>query len=283
MSAPSTAVLRLVAEEAARRAGNYAAGAFRSAMTVDLKRDRYDIVTEHDRNAEDLIVPMILDRVPDSVVVGEERGRRGDGTAVTWYVDPIDGTTNFAQGLALWCVSIGAEVDGEIVAGAIYDPMAGHMFSADDDGAYLEGAPLQAPPAQPAERSSIVCGFPGPQDLQAEGSGALEDFGELLTAFSSFRKLGSAAQQLVHVAAGWADAALLLGGKPWDYAAGKLIAERAGATYQPFWYPTGGPSDELDPATAGAHLAPGTVVLGPGADYPVLHEAVERIVARRQR
>ncbi|MEO7079157.1 MAG: inositol monophosphatase family protein, partial [Rhodococcus sp. (in: high G+C Gram-positive bacteria)] len=81
--------------------------AFRTTMQLDFKRDIHDIVTVHDRRSERQIASVILAEVPDSTIVGEEDGERGSGR-VQWYIDPIDGTSNFARGIALWCVSIAA-------------------------------------------------------------------------------------------------------------------------------------------------------------------------------
>jgi hypothetical protein len=102
-------------------------------MEVDYKRDNHDLVTRYDRLAEDRIREAILERVPDSVIVGEERGTEGSGD-IRWYVDPIDGTANFVSGFAYFCTSIGAVVDDQLVAGAVLDPIANNLFTADLTG-----------------------------------------------------------------------------------------------------------------------------------------------------
>jgi myo-inositol-1(or 4)-monophosphatase len=272
----SPAALRRVAEETARLAGAYLRTVFRGQMTIDTKRDRHDLVTEHDLAAEDIIVPHLLAVSPTWRVVGEEGGVRGSGDIVTWYVDPIDGTSNFAQGLAFFCVSIGAEIDGELVAGAIYDPIADRMYSADDAGAYLDGERLLTRTALTADAATVITGYPTAADVEHDGSRSLAGFGTLVDAFSSVRRTGSGALTLAHVAAGWVDSALGTSVNPWDVAAGALIVRRAGGTYRPLHYSA---------ATAGTpdHMAPGFVAVGPGGDYPVLDALANDIEARRTR
>lgn len=269
-----SAVLREIAEGAARSAGAYLRRAFRGEMTIDHKRDRHDLVTEHDRASEEIIVPLLLEGAPGSRVVGEEGGVRGGDGPVTWYVDPIDGTSNFAQGIAFFCVVIAAEQEGEIVAGAVYDPIADQMFSASDQGAFVDGEPFSAGAALPAEAATIITGYPTARDLEADGAVALEEFGSLVDAFSSLRRTGSGALTIVHVACGWADSALGSSVNPWDVAASMLILRRAGGEYRGLWY-------DAEP-TGGDHLAPGFVALRPGAEYPALDAVADAIVARRR-
>ncbi|MFC8304501.1 inositol monophosphatase family protein [Specibacter sp. NPDC057265] len=266
--------LRILAEQAALRAGSYLRGVFRGELTVDYKRDLHDLVTEHDRAAEELIVPFLLSHCPQWRIVGEEGGIRGGASAVTWYVDPIDGTSNFAQGLAFFCVAIGVEVDGVLAAGVVYDPMAQRMFSADDAGAYLDGEPLLTPPVQRAEAATLITGYPTANDLAVDGDAALLDLGGLICAYSSVRRTGSGALTLAHVAAGWADSAFGSSVSPWDVAGPALILRRAGGDYRPLWL-AGGAAGRPD------HLAPGFVATGPGAHYPALDAFAGRIAARR--
>lgn len=267
--------LREVAEAAARIAGEYLRGAFRGTMTVDYKRDRHDLVTEHDRAAEDLIVAHLLNESPHWRIVGEEAGIRGGVSSVTWYVDPIDGTSNFAQGLAFFCVAIGVEVDGELLAGVVYDPVADRMFSADDAGAYLDGRVLVTPAAQPPGAATMITGYPTAADLVIERIDALADFGELVTSFSTVRRTGSGALTLAHVAAGWTDAAFGGSVNPWDVAGAALVVRRAGGSYRPLWF-------GVEANGRPDHLAPGFVAAGPGADYPALDAFVERVARRRK-
>jgi myo-inositol-1(or 4)-monophosphatase len=270
----SPAALRRTAEETARLAGDYLRRVFRGEMSVNTKRDRHDLVTEHDLAAEELIVPHLLAVSPTWRVIGEEGGAQGDGDTVTWYVDPIDGTSNFAQGIAFFCISLGAEIDGELVAGAIYDPIADRMYSADDAGAYLDGEPLRTRAALPADAATVITGYPTATDLRQDGPRSLAGFGTLVEAFSSVRRTGSGALTLAHVAAGWVDSALGTSVNAWDVAAGALIVRRAGGSYRPLHYGTG-------TAALPDHMAPGFVAVGPGGDYPVLEALADDIEARR--
>lgn len=270
----ATSALRGVAEHAAREAGRYLRGVFREEMTVERKRDRHDLVTMHDRASEEIIVPLLSDGAPGSRIVGEEGGVRGGNGPVTWYIDPIDGTSNFAQGIAFFCVAIAAEQDGEIVAGVVYDPIADRMFSASDDGAFLDDAPLHTGQALGPDAATVITGYPTARDLQADGAAALEAFGSLVNAFSSVRRTGSGALTIAHVAAGWADSALGSSVNPWDVAASMLILRRAGGDHRPLWY------DEAP--SGGDHLAPGFVATRSGGSYPALDAVADGIVTRRR-
>jgi len=262
--------LRKTAEEAALSVGPLLMAAFRSAMDLGFKRDLHDVVTIHDKASEERIASVILGAVPDSTLVGEEGGRRGAGR-VHWYVDPIDGTSNFARGIALWCVSIAAVIEGRVVAGVIYNPVAGDVFSANLNGAWLNNQPLIARATGDELAATIVSSFPNSQDLTLFGTEALNVHATLLRDFQAVRNLGSGALNLAHVAAGWADATMGFATQPWDVAAGVLILEQAGGTY--YGYSTGA----LD---SPSFLSPDYFAVGRGADYPTLRKVVENLSAR---
>ena len=145
-----------VATEAVQLVAAGLRDAFRTRVDVGYKRDRHDPVTEHDRRAEEAIAELLTAKVPGSTVVGEEAGARSGSGDVTWYVDPIDGTANFAHGLAFFCTSVGAVVDGDVVAGAIHDPVAGELFTADLTGAWRNGEPLRSRGVVPTVRPGPV-------------------------------------------------------------------------------------------------------------------------------
>ncbi|HIY66584.1 MAG TPA: inositol-phosphate phosphatase, partial [Candidatus Agrococcus pullicola] len=227
---------------------------------------------EHDSASEEIIVPLLLEGAAGSRVVGEEGGERGASGPITWYVDPIDGTSNFAQGIAFFCVVIAAERDGEIVAGVVYDPIAGHMFTAHDGGAFLNGEPLDTGAALGAEAATLITGYPTAADIARDGRETLADFGQLVESFSSLRRTGSGALTIAHVAAGWADSAFGSSVNPWDVAASMLILRRAGGEYRPLRF---GGEAQAD------HHAPGFVALRRGASYPALEAVAERVSRRR--
>lgn len=245
--------------------------AFRSDMAVDYKVDLHDVVTVHDKRAEATIRSFILEREPNSAIMGEEGGQIGTGD-IQWYVDPIDGTSNFARGLAFWCVSVAAVIDGVVVAGAIYDPVADLMFSADLEVAYLNGERIQSQSVPDESKATLITGYPVSRDFRFDGkSAALANLGVLIETFSTLRRPGSAALSIAHVAAGWADAATGFGVNAWDVAAATLILKNAGGTYEPLTLGKVAPGS-LD------FLCPGYIATGQGANYPVL-EGVARSIS----
>jgi myo-inositol-1(or 4)-monophosphatase len=268
--AAESAVLRAIAIEAAELVGAPLGAVFRSDMAVDYKVDLHDVVTKHDRQAEQAIRAHILDRFPDSAIVGEEHGASGQGR-VLWYVDPIDGTSNFARGIAFWCISIGATVNDEIVAGAIFDPVAGNMFSADLQGAWLNGQPLRSSAIAEEAKATLITGYPVSRDFRLDGRDrALENFATLAETFSTLRRPGSAALSIAHVAAGWADAACGFGVNAWDVTAAILLLRQAGGIYRSL--PLGKVSaDRPD------QFHPGYIAWGEGANYPTLARVGETI------
>lgn len=263
MDRDRSADLRAIAIEAALLVRDPLAAAFRSEMAVDYKVDLHDIVTKHDRQAEETIRNHILERVPGSTIVGEEYGASGEGR-LRWYIDPIDGTSNFARGIAFWCVSIGVTVDDEIVAGAILDPVIGNMFSADLTGAWLNGEPLKSSALDDERKATLITGYPVARDFHLDGrERALENFATLAETFSTLRRPGSAALSIAHVAAGWADAAAGFGVNAWDVTAAILLLRQAGGTY------TSLPMGKVESGSPD-HFCPGYVAVGAGASYPTL-------------
>lgn len=248
--------------------------AFRSNMQVDFKVDRHDPVTVHDRRAEAMIREMIFREVPASTFMGEEGGSIGDGP-VQWFVDPIDGTSNFASGIAFWCTAVGAVVDGKVVAGAIYDPIADTMFHASPAGAFLNGQPLVSANAPAEENATLITGYPVTRDFRLDGTPlTLERFGRMVSTAATLRRPGSAALSICHVAAGWADVAMGFGVNPWDVTAAILILEQAGGHYRP--WPLGKCAPDAAP-----YLQPGYLALRGGADYPTLSAIAAEISAAR--
>lgn len=290
---PAPQTLRAIAEEAARTVAPDLLAVFRAPMTISTKRDAHDVVTLHDRAAEEAITAVLTAAVPGSVVLGEETGTTGstgstgstgttgdtDGTGdtgstddpvVRWIVDPIDGTANFARGLAYWCISIAAEVDGEVVAGVVFDPVADHVFAADDDGAWLDGAPMHSS-SGPDDAATVLTSFPVQQDLDLLGEAAAFDLlRDLTLRYRHHHSLGSGALNLVHVAAGWSDATMGFATHPWDVAAGALVLERAGGWFRGFRR-----GDVVDRA----HLADDYVAAGAGGSHAELVRRVQELSA----
>jgi myo-inositol-1(or 4)-monophosphatase len=269
-SLPQSARLLEVAKMAALGVEAQLKAAFRLVMTLDTKRDFHDLVTEHDRASEERIAAIIFGEVPDSAMVGEEGGRRGSGSVV-WYVDPIDGTSNFARGIAQWCVSIAATVDDEIVAGVVFDPIAGNLFSASLEGAWLNGQPIKARAYAEERQATLLTSFPNARNIGDLGDMVYGCQADLLRSFQATRNLGSGALNLAQIAAGWADATLGLSTNPWDVAAGILILSQAGGVYRGF---------EAGMESKPAHLAPDYFATGNGASYPTLERVARTVSAQ---
>ena len=230
---PASRELAGIAELAARATGDRLRTAFRSRPEVDLKRDFHDPVTEHDRAAEETIREVLGEQTPGSVVVGEEGGVGGGDGDLRWFVDPIDGTANFAVGLPFFCVSIGAALGGELVAGVVYDPVRDDMFTASLDGATCNGEPIRSRGATRDETAVVATSYPSAHDLSLGREDALRRYGRVVDAFATVRRPGSAALTLAHVAAGWADVAYGTSVNAWDVAAAVLLVRQAGGTYLP--------------------------------------------------
>lgn len=278
LSVPSPAALRRLAVDAAAARVPALRAAFRvgpsfptTAAHPSLKTNHHDLVTEFDRSTEAALVRALTEAVPGSRVLGEETGAHGDPDhPLRWIVDPIDGTSNFTHGFAMFSVSIAAELDGELVAGAIADPAAGQVFSSDDTGAYLDERPLAevsrpAPDPSLGERGlNLVTSYPAGEALALEGSAALERFGELVRTYATVRRTVSGALELAHTAAGWADAALYVDTKPWDVTAGVHLLRAAGGTW-----------------VGGDHTAPVALALAPGRTAPTARRILDDIIETR--
>lgn len=219
-----------IAERLARGAGaltvRLRAGS--RALAVDAKSSPTDVVTEVDRASEKWLVDELARLRPDDAVLGEEGADRAGGSGVRWVVDPIDGTVNFLYGLRPYAVSVAAERDGVVVAGCVHDPTSGETFTAVlGGGAALDGTPIGGSWLAPGLDTAVVAtGFGYDAGLRAEQGAVLA---ALLPRVGNVRRLGSAALDLCYVAAGRLDAYYEHGLKPWDRAAGLLVATEAGA------------------------------------------------------
>ena len=280
--------LLVIAVGAALEAGQLLASKEGRVEVAATKSSPTDVVTEMDGRAEELIRARILVARPDDAILGEEGGQV-DGAAdapARWVVDPLDGTVNYLYGLHDWAVSIAAEVDQRIVAGAVYVPMRGELFTAvRGEGAWLESTRGSAPAGGPGEsvipdstfeRIPLRCrpGVPLDQALVATGFGYRaqrrtvqgEVVAALLPRIRDIRRNGVASVDLCAVAAGRVDGYYERGLNYWDYAAGALIAEEAGAVV--------GDSRGGPPSTSM------TVAAGPGLFGP-LRDALAELDAER--
>jgi inositol-1-monophosphatase len=232
--------LARIAADAARQVGPYLIEAFSRPRTVELKADFHDVVTVHDKESQRRIADFLFAETPESFIVGEESSRMltCDGrpgtpgeSDVVWYVDPIDGTSNFASGFDHWCVSIAAARGGALTAGVVYQPTTNTLYLADDAGALRNGQPMRVLDA-PVEDGMIATEFPSARVPDPEE--AARGFTRVVAAARSVRRTGSTALALAEVAAGHFLAAFNVGTHPWDVAAGALLVERAGGRYLGF-------------------------------------------------
>jgi myo-inositol-1(or 4)-monophosphatase len=217
--------LRALAERAARAAGDHLRARFGDAGRVDLK-GAIDLVTEADHAAEEIAVSTVRAERPGDSVLAEERGKQG-ATATRWIIDPLDGTTNFARSFPMFAVSIGVEHDGDLVAGAVYIPMLGEMFTAARGaGAALNGKPIRVSSTSKLDRGFLATGFP--YDIRTNPDNNLDHFARFATRALAIRRAGAAAIDLAYVACGRFDGFWELRLKPWDLAAGALLIQEAG-------------------------------------------------------
>ncbi|MEX2224399.1 MAG: inositol monophosphatase family protein [Candidatus Rokuibacteriota bacterium] len=240
---------REVAVEAARQAGAFLRSRFGEPHRISYKGSPTDLVTEMDRGAETIILDAILARFPAHGVLAEESGARTGTEPCRWIVDPLDGTTNYAHGLPIYCVSIALEVDGVLAVGVLYDPSRDECFVAErGGGATLNGARLRV--SRTAALGESLLGTSYPNDLRAAPRNNLAEHAALLQRCRSVRSLGSAALGLASVAAGRLDGYWEQRLGAWDVAAGALLIREAGGTVTAVH---GGPLDLAVPTVAASN------------------------------
>ncbi len=229
--------LRDAAVELAREAGAILRQGFGRAHHPEHK-GRIDLVTEYDHRAEKLLLERIRTRFPGHAVLAEESGAHAvPGSTVRWIIDPLDGTTNFAHNYPFFGVSIAAELEGRLVAGAVFDPVREEMFSAaEGQGATLDGRRLRVSDVERLEDALLVTGFP--YDVREHPELILPHFHAFLVRAQGVRRDGSAALNLCYLACGRFDGFWERHLSPWDMAAGVLIVREAGGTVTDY---AGGP------------------------------------------
>lgn len=189
-----------------------------------------DVVTEIDTWAEAAVVERIDAERPDDGLLGEEGAQRDGNTGVVWVIDPVDGTTNLLYGLAGFSVSIGVAVDGVPVAGAVFDPVRDELFvGSTGNGATRNGDPIAPTNLDDLASALVATGFSYSPDDRAEQAVALAT---VLPRVRDIRRNGGAALDFCAVACGRVDAYFERGIKPWDGAAGRVIAAEAGAVVE---------------------------------------------------
>jgi myo-inositol-1(or 4)-monophosphatase len=218
-------------ESIAREAGALLMEHFRARVRVEYKGEA-DLVTVADRKSEVLIRQRILGRWPDHEILGEEQGLAETGSDYRWYVDPLDGTTNFAHGFPVFCVSMAVEHKGKRIAGVIYDPTRDELFAAErGGGAYLNQQPIQVSKTEKLAESLVATGFPSHKRHKNPN---IFFYHQITLKTHGVRRAGSAALDLCCVACGRFDGFWEFNLNPWDTAAGVLLVEEAGGTVTNF-------------------------------------------------
>jgi myo-inositol-1(or 4)-monophosphatase len=214
-------------ETLARQAGDILRLGLEQGFEVSFKGE-VDLVTEVDHRSEAFLIGEITRQFPSHRIVAEESGiTRAEGSC-TWFVDPLDGTVNYAHGVPFFAVSIAYHENGQTLLGVVYDPMRDECFSAErGQGAYLNGRRLQVSAQTSLEHSLLVTGFP--YDIRTNPNNNLDHYASFSLRSQAVRRLGSAALDLCYVAAGRFDGFWEIRIKPYDIAAGGLVAEEAGA------------------------------------------------------
>lgn len=215
-------------KDMARQAGEILRAGFGLGLNI-YHKGAIDLVTDVDRRSEAFLLREIGRRFPGNGVVAEESGSIPGEDCCLWYIDPLDGTVNYAHGVPIFCVSIAYAQDGALRLGVIYDPSQNECFCAEaGQGAWLNDRPIQVSGANELDRSLLVTGFP--YDIRTNPQNNLEHYARFCLRSQGVRRLGSAALDLCYVAAGRFEGYWELRVSPWDLAAGALIAQEAGAT-----------------------------------------------------
>lgn len=242
-----------LATRLAREAGTAAlAGRRSSVLEQHTKSSTTDLVTQHDHAAEALIVERLLIDRPGDAIVGEEGATLDGSSGYEWFLDPIDGTTNFVYDLPLWSTSVAVAYEGATIAGAVYVPVADELFAARlGGGATLNGTLIRCSDQTDLPLALVATGFsyqPAKRSVQAAA------ITRLITEIRDIRRSGSAAIDLCWVAAGRVDAYFEAHLNSWDAAAGELIARESGCITSDF---DGGPADpsNIVAASPGIHTA----------------------------
>ena len=200
---------------------------FAGEFKISSKSQVNDLVTEADYASEKVILEIVKAQFPDHFILSEEKGEINMDSEYKWFIDPIDGTINFANGIPLCCVSVGLEKAGEMIFGAVINPIMNEYFFAEKGGgATLNGKPIRVSDKDNVGTSCLVTGFP--YSYLDMPNGPLQVFEKLIRQGIPVRRLGSAAIDLCWVAAGRFDGFYEHKLQPWDSAAGALIVTEAG-------------------------------------------------------
>ncbi len=196
-------------------------------LRIDTKSTGIDLVTEVDELSEKYILSSIKENYPLHGILSEESGKSDIGSDYLWIIDPLDGTTNYAQGLPIFATSIALKYKGETILGVVYSPIVDQLFVASKgNGAYLNGDKISVGTKRELNKSVLATGFP--YDRAATEDNNANYFAHFVPKVRGLRRMGAAAYDLANVAAGSLDGYWEINLSPWDIAAGQLIVEEAG-------------------------------------------------------
>jgi myo-inositol-1(or 4)-monophosphatase len=213
------------AVEAAREAGQILVTEFSRPVKISYKGE-VDLVTQADKRSEECIITRLHSRFPRHAITAEEGGGTDNDSRWRWYVDPLDGTTNFAHGYPCFAVSIGLEEEGELIVGVIYQPISGELFTAaKGQGAYLNNKRIEVSRIERLGTGLLATGFPSKKRAHSQN---INFYWEYTLRSHGVRRDGSAALDLAAVACGRFDGFWEFGLHSWDTAAGVLLVREAG-------------------------------------------------------
>ncbi len=224
----SLSELTLIAIEAALQAGSLLREGFGTHFAIQSKEGIHNLVTEYDHRSEKMTIDFLRSQTPHAHFLAEESGQSlGKGGDLTWIIDPLDGTVNFAHKIPMFSVSIAAERDKEVVCGVVYHPLVHELFVAEKGkGAFLNGEKLQASQVSRFSDAFMATGFP--YNLVDNPGQCIDHFVDVLRTGIPIRRLGAATLDLAYIAAGRFEGFFEVSLAPWDCAAGKLLVEEAG-------------------------------------------------------
>ena len=216
-------------KEISLEAGKILLKGFRSSKTIISYKSRTNLLTDIDEKSEKFLFENINKKFPDHTIIAEEGSRKDTSGDFIWYIDPIDGTNNFAHGIPFFCISIGvfSRESNSVVSGVVYNPFLDELFSAvKDSGSTLNNQAIEVSQTDDIGISIIATGFPYEKENPEKNN--LKEFNKILTRVQGIRRFGSAAIDLSYLACGRIDGYWEHELKSWDMAAGSIIVKEAG-------------------------------------------------------
>lgn len=239
----TSAALLEIAVAAARAGGAVLHQKLTEDRTINFKdRDQMDLVTDADKASEAAVLAILRERAPDHGILAEESGASHLERQYVWFVDPLDGTVNYAHRIPHYCTTLAVEeaATHQLLAGVVFDPVRNELFTASrGNGAFLNGKPIRCSQTSQLNKALLSTGFP--TDVHLNPDVPLGLFNNLVQKVRGVRRMGSAALDLAYVASGRLDGYFEVGLKPWDVAAGSILIEEAGGRMRRI---DGGPFDD---------------------------------------